>query len=360
MRADLAGDLPRGYKLVRVSVEPEGDRDRGREELGAEHPRGRHRPDRARAAARDVGSWRARSRWAIRTSGARIPTAGPIRVNVEIEPPPPSPQTAARRELERGRMGAARQLFGTDGIRGRANVYPMTGEVMLELGRALALVFKLGPHGPSAPRVLIGKDTRLSGYMLEDALAAGLCSMGVDVLQVGPIPTPGTRLPDRRHALRRGRDDLRLAQPVRRQRRQVLLARRLQAPRRARGADRAADGLARARARARARRRPRPRAANRRRVGALHRVPQEELSAPEDPGRAADRDRLRERSGLQGGTHGAAGARRRGDLGRRPPERHQHQRGAAARPTPRTSRRSRASTARTSASPSTATRTGSS
>jgi phosphoglucosamine mutase len=88
-------------------------------------------------------------------------------------------------------MGAARQLFGTDGIRGRANVYPMTGEVMLELGRALALVFKLGPHGPSAPRVLIGKDTRLSGYMLEDALAAGLCSMGVDVLQVGPIPTPG-------------------------------------------------------------------------------------------------------------------------------------------------------------------------
>jgi phosphoglucosamine mutase len=67
----------------------------------------------------------------------------------------------------------------------------MTGEVMLQLGRALALVFKLGPHGASSPRVLIGKDTRLSGYMLEDALAAGLCSMGVDVLQVGPIPTPG-------------------------------------------------------------------------------------------------------------------------------------------------------------------------
>src|SRR5215813_8452881 len=88
-------------------------------------------------------------------------------------------------------MGAKRQLFGTDGIRGRANVHPMTGEVMMQLGRALALVFKLGPHGPSAPRVLIGKDTRLSGYMLEDALAAGLCSMGVDVLQVGPIPTPG-------------------------------------------------------------------------------------------------------------------------------------------------------------------------
>ncbi|HTO07765.1 MAG TPA: phosphoglucosamine mutase [Myxococcota bacterium] len=88
-------------------------------------------------------------------------------------------------------MGSTRQLFGTDGIRGRANVYPMTGEVMMQLGRAVALVFRLGPNGSHAPRVLIGKDTRLSGYMLEDALAAGLCSMGVDVLQVGPIPTPG-------------------------------------------------------------------------------------------------------------------------------------------------------------------------
>ena len=83
------------------------------------------------------------------------------------------------------------RLFGTDGIRGRANEYPMTGEVMLELGRALAMVFRLRPTRESAPRVLIGKDTRRSGYMLEDALASGLCSMGVNVLQVGPIPTPG-------------------------------------------------------------------------------------------------------------------------------------------------------------------------
>ena len=86
---------------------------------------------------------------------------------------------------------AGRKLFGTDGIRGRANTYPMTGEVMLELGRALAQVFRLGPGVDRRHRVLIGKDTRRSGYMLEDALAAGLCSMGVDVLQVGPIPTPG-------------------------------------------------------------------------------------------------------------------------------------------------------------------------
>jgi phosphoglucosamine mutase len=83
------------------------------------------------------------------------------------------------------------RLFGTDGIRGQANTHPMTGEVMLELGRALALVFRLHPRGEHVPRVLIGKDTRRSGYMLEDALASGLCSMGVNVLQVGPIPTPG-------------------------------------------------------------------------------------------------------------------------------------------------------------------------
>ncbi len=85
---------------------------------------------------------------------------------------------------------SGRRLFGTDGIRGQANVYPMTGEVIFEVGRALAMVFRLG-DGHARQCVLIGKDTRLSGYMLEDALASGLCSMGVDVLQVGPIPTPG-------------------------------------------------------------------------------------------------------------------------------------------------------------------------
>jgi phosphoglucosamine mutase len=88
-------------------------------------------------------------------------------------------------------MSEKRKLFGTDGIRGRANVHPMTGEVMLELGRALAMVFRLGPNAERVHRVLIAKDTRRSGYMLEDALAAGLCSMGVSVLQVGPMPTPG-------------------------------------------------------------------------------------------------------------------------------------------------------------------------
>ncbi len=82
---------------------------------------------------------------------------------------------------------SARKLFGTDGIRGVANVHPMTGEMMLQLGRALAFLIKRGDH---RHRVVIGKDTRLSGYMLETALASGLCSMGVDVLLCGPLPTP--------------------------------------------------------------------------------------------------------------------------------------------------------------------------
>ena len=81
-----------------------------------------------------------------------------------------------------------RKLFGTDGIRGVANVHPMTTEIAMQLGRAVAHIFKnkKGRH-----RILIGKDTRISGYMLETALASGICSMGVDVLLVGPMPTPG-------------------------------------------------------------------------------------------------------------------------------------------------------------------------
>ena len=82
-----------------------------------------------------------------------------------------------------------RKLFGTDGIRGKANIHPMTTEVAMNIGRAVAKVFR--SNGKSRhPRVLIGKDTRLSCYMLENALSAGICSMGVDVLLVGPMPTP--------------------------------------------------------------------------------------------------------------------------------------------------------------------------
>lgn len=81
-----------------------------------------------------------------------------------------------------------KKLFGTDGVRGVANVYPMTTEMAMQLGRAAAYIFK---NSRKRHRIVIGKDTRLSGYMLENALVAGICSMGVDVLLVGPLPTPG-------------------------------------------------------------------------------------------------------------------------------------------------------------------------
>lgn len=80
-------------------------------------------------------------------------------------------------------------LFGTDGVRGRANQHPMTVEIALGLGRALGTLLVKKEH--TRPRVVIGKDTRLSCYIFENALIAGLCSMGVDTLMVGPLPTPG-------------------------------------------------------------------------------------------------------------------------------------------------------------------------
>jgi phosphoglucosamine mutase len=92
------------------------------------------------------------------------------------------------RGVESGVKQMTRKLFGTDGIRGVANVDPMTGELAMQLGRAIAHAFKevKGKH-----RIVVGKDTRLSGYMLETALASGICSMGADVMLVGPLPTPG-------------------------------------------------------------------------------------------------------------------------------------------------------------------------
>ncbi|MDM7203046.1 MAG: phosphoglucosamine mutase [Thermodesulfobacteriaceae bacterium] len=82
-----------------------------------------------------------------------------------------------------------KKLFGTDGIRGEANFYPMTPEIALEVGRAVGYLFKNKNHHHG--KVLIGKDTRLSGYLFENALTAGLCSAGVNVFLIGPIPTPG-------------------------------------------------------------------------------------------------------------------------------------------------------------------------
>lgn len=81
-----------------------------------------------------------------------------------------------------------RKIFGTDGVRGRANQFPMTPEIALALGRAAGMMLR---RRSKKPRVVVGKDTRLSCYVFENALIAGLCSMGVDTLMVGPLPTPG-------------------------------------------------------------------------------------------------------------------------------------------------------------------------
>ena len=82
----------------------------------------------------------------------------------------------------------SRNVFGTDGVRGKANRSPMDSEMALNLGRAVGAIFRNGGH---RHRIVVGKDTRLSGYMLEQALASGICSMGADVCLVGPLPTPG-------------------------------------------------------------------------------------------------------------------------------------------------------------------------
>src|SRR5829696_5703051 len=84
----------------------------------------------------------------------------------------------------------AHQYFGTDGIRGRANGV-ITPELALRVGQAAGLVFRRGEH---RHRVVIGKDTRLSGYMIETALVAGFTSVGMDVLLTGPMPTPAVAM----------------------------------------------------------------------------------------------------------------------------------------------------------------------
>jgi len=91
-------------------------------------------------------------------------------------------------------MKTHKKIFGTDGVRGRANIEPVTAETALKLGRAAAHVFKTletTSRSPGKHKIVIGKDTRLSGYMIENALSAGVLSMGVDVIFIGPLPTPG-------------------------------------------------------------------------------------------------------------------------------------------------------------------------
>src|SRR5258707_5110968 len=102
---------------------------------------------------------------------------------------------ANRRKVMGTNKGAKqKKIFGTDGLRGPANVEPVTAETALKLGRAAAHVFKhlrAESRGPGRHKIVIGKDTRLSGYMLENAISSGILSMGVDVLFIGPLPPPG-------------------------------------------------------------------------------------------------------------------------------------------------------------------------
>ena len=84
-------------------------------------------------------------------------------------------------------MTSGRRLFGTDGIRGTANSDPMTADTALRLGQAAGILFVRGSH---RHRVIVGKDTRLSGYMIEPALVAGFIGAGMDVTLIGPLPTP--------------------------------------------------------------------------------------------------------------------------------------------------------------------------
>ena len=88
-------------------------------------------------------------------------------------------------------MSRTRRLFGTDGIRGKANSEPMTADIALRLGQAAGLIFTRGAH---RHRVVIGKDTRLSGYMIEPALTAGFIGAGMDVTLLGPLPTPAVAM----------------------------------------------------------------------------------------------------------------------------------------------------------------------
>jgi phosphoglucosamine mutase len=103
-------------------------------------------------------------------------------------------QTKSEKNNNHAEKGSPKRIFGTDGVRGTANVEPVTAETALKLGRAAGHVFKTlenQARGRGRHKIVLGKDTRLSGYMLENAISSGILSMGVDVLFIGPLPTPG-------------------------------------------------------------------------------------------------------------------------------------------------------------------------
>ena len=119
----------------------------------------------------------------------------------------------------------ARKFFGTDGVRGTANIYPMTAEMALRIGAAVGRYFR--NDGTNQHRVVIGKDTRLSGYMFENALTAGLTSTGMNVFPAWPGADPSCGVADHLHAGGPWCDDFRQPQSCGRQWHQVFRARRV-------------------------------------------------------------------------------------------------------------------------------------
>jgi phosphomannomutase len=214
-----------------------------------------------------------------------------------------------------------RKTFGTDGIRGVANQYPMTAEIALALGRAVAERFG---RGGRRCRVVIGKDTRLSGYMIESALEAGIVSAGADVMLVGPLPTPAIAFitssmradagvvisashnPYQDNGIKIfASDGFKLPDDV-----EADIERRMTDPEAAHARPRAQD------------RQGHP---HRRCGGALRAVPQAQLPQGAHPRRCARGGRLCQRRGLSGGAASLHRAGGRGDRAVRRTERAQHQ-----------------------------------
>ena len=225
-----------------------------------------------------------------------------------------------------------RKYFGTDGIRGRTNTSKLTPEIAMKAGMAAGRIFTRGDH---RHRVVIGKDTRLSGYMIESALVSGFTAVGMDVFQFGPLPTPAVAMLTRSLARRSRRDDHRLAQSV-----STTTASNSSAPTARNCPTRwrlEIEALMDAGLEAGPghRRQHRPRQAHRRQPGALYRIRQAHLPAQSAAGRLAHRDRLRQWRRLQGGAGSVVGIGRRHRHHGRDAGRHSTSIWIAARPRPR-------------------------
>ena len=227
----------------------------------------------------------------------------------------PNPLFIAQGRLAKKAM--KRKYFGTDGVRGKVGDAPITPEFVMRLGYAAGKVLA-GRHASAEhPTVLIGKDTRVSGYMLESALQAGLSAAGVDVVLVGPMPTPAVAYLTRALRLSAGIVISASHNPYRGQRHQVLFGRRREAARRDRKRDRA---RARRAARVREIGQPRQGAPHGRRGRALHRVLQEHVSRRARPEGHAHRRRLRARRRVPDRAVRVSRARRRCGFDRREPD----------------------------------------